>query len=147
MLDLMPYKILENIAHADFAVEVTAGSLSELFHEAAVAIQSLQFDLSRIEPKTEREIKLEGYTGPKELLYDFLTEVIFYKDSEALALGQFEVDLQEQDSKFSLKVKLRGERIDPRKHGLESDVKAITRHRFELKKEKGEWKAVIVVDV
>ncbi len=143
----MPYKILENIAHADLAVEVTAPTLPALFHEAAVAIQSLQFQLAQIEPQVQRTIELKDYSDAKELLYDFLSEIIIYKDSETLALSQFEVNLQEQGGKLNLLARVRGEKIDPKRHTLGSDVKAITRHMFELKRENGGWQAVIVVDV
>jgi len=143
----MPFRILDNVAHADFAIEVTAGNINELFRETAIAIQSLQFDLSRIEPLTKKQLRLENYADLKELLYSFLCEIIYYKDAEALALGSFQVEVQELDGTFSLRAELAGEKIDPSKHILHADIKAITRHLFDLQRRGGKWIATVVVDV
>jgi len=143
----MPFRILDNVAHADFAIEVTAENVKELFQETATAVQSLQFDLSRIKPLTKKEVRLENYTDLKELLYSFLCEIIFYKDADALALGSFEVEVEEVDGKFSLRAELAGEKIDPNKHILHADIKAITRHLLDLQRRKDKWIATVVVDV
>jgi len=145
----MPYKILENIAYADFALEVTAGSLPELFQEAARAIQAVQFEIKEIKPKVSRKVELNNYQDAQELLYDFLSEVIFYKDSESLAFGKFKIDLQipKDGGVYNLRAQLWGEKIDPQKHTLHNDIKAITRYRFKLEEKKDKWRALIIVDV
>ena len=40
-----------------------------------------------------------------------------------------------------------GEKIDMKKHEMLVDVKAVTMHMFEVKKEKNIWKARVVLDV
>lgn len=143
----MAFRILEDVALADVALEIRASTLEELFSESARAVQSVQFDLETIEGSIVKELKLANYSDLKELLYSFLCEVIFYKDAESLAIRDFQVEIQEVNGSFNLVAKLYGERIDPAKHTLLADIKAITRHLFELKKEDTEWKAVVVVDV
>jgi len=42
---------------------------------------------------------------------------------------------------------LRGERIDPDRHGLRADVKAVTLHGFSLVRRGSGWEATVVLDI
>ena len=46
-----------------------------------------------------------------------------------------------------LKAVIEGDTINPQKQRLENDIKAVTMHMFELKKEKGSYRATVVVDI
>ena len=52
-----------------------------------------------------------------------------------------------EGKKNKLKAILEGDRINPEVQHLENDIKAITMHMFEVKKEKDNWKATVVVDI
>jgi len=140
------YIYREDLAIADLAFEVYATTLNELFKYAALAITNgMVKDLNKIEHKVLKTLELEE-ENLEMLLFNFLQEVIFLKDSEQLLFSDFEVEITVYD-KCKLFAKLYGEKINPQKHELLVDVKAVTMHMFELRREKEGWFCRVIVDV
>ena len=142
------YKFLEKVAIADIAYEAYGKNLNEMFENAALAIFELSANIKTIEAKKKLEIKLEN-EKIENLLYDFLSEILFLKDSKYMVFRNVKVKLSEnkKNKKFELKSILEGDTINPQKQKLENDIKAVTMHMFEVKKEKNNWKATVVVDI
>ena len=143
--DKKKYKFLEDVAIADIAFEAYGKDLNEMFESAAIAIFELSADLKTVEAKKKLEVKLEN--GKIEnLLYDFLSEILFLKDSKYMVFKKVKVSITE-GKKYQLKAILEGDTINPQKQKLENDIKAVTMHMFKVEKEKNNWKATIVVDI
>ena len=136
------YKVLEDVAIADIAFEIYGKNLNELFENAALAIFEESADLSKVEDKEKKSIKLKA-DNVEDLLYDFLSEILFLKDKDSFLFKTSNVKIE----KYSLKAELSGEEIDREKHELRNDIKAITLHMFKVEKTKDGYKAVVVVDV
>ena len=82
----MPYKFLDEIATADIAFEATGRDLPELFSDAADATMNVMIDnLDAIEARETRQIELSN-DKLDMLLFDFLQELIYFKDAERLLL-------------------------------------------------------------
>jgi len=143
--DRRKYKFLEDVAIADVAYEAYGKDLNELFENSAMAIFELSANLDTVDAKQKIEFELEN-DKIENLLYDFLSEILFLKDSKYMVFKKSEVKIRE-NKKYSLKAVLEGEGINPQKQQLENDIKAVTMHMFEVKKEKDKWKAVVVVDI
>ncbi len=143
--DKTKYMFLEDVAIADIAFEAYGKDLKELFENAALAIFELSADLKSLDSREKLEFELEN-ERIDNLLYDFLSEILFLKDSKYMIFKEVKVQIKE-NRKYQLKAALKGEGINPGKHRLENDIKAITMHMFEVKKEKGKWKAIVVVDI
>lgn len=146
---LMPkFKFLEDVALADIAYEAYGKDLNELFENSALAIFELSAKIKTIEPKKRLEIKLEK-EKLDSLLYDFLSEILFLKDSKYMVFRNVKVEIKEdkRNGKFRLNAALEGDTINPKKQHLENDIKAVTMHMFELKKVKNGYMARIVVDI
>lgn len=143
----MPYRYIDSIAIADVAFEAEGSTIEELFRacwEAAVNV--MVSDLGTIEGKVKREITLrEG--NIELLLFNFLQEMIFLKDAEQLLLLIDTLNIETEDGKQKLRAETKGERIDPLKHELIVDIKAVTFHHFMVKKSSNGWKATVVLDV
>jgi len=139
------YKFLENIALADIAYEAYGKGLNEVFENSALAIFELSAEVKTINPKKKLEIKLE-HEKLDNLLYDFLSEILFLKDSKYMVFRNVKVSIKE-GKKNQLKATLKGDTINSKKQHLENDIKAITMHMFELNKVKKGYKARIVVDI
>lgn len=139
------YKFLEDVAIADIAYEAYGKDLNELFENAALAIFELSANIETVEAKEKIEFELEN-EKIDNLLYDFLSEILFLKDSKYMVFKKVKVLVQE-NQKYFLKAFLEGDTINPKKQQLENDIKAITMHMFELKKEKEGYKATVVVDI
>lgn len=143
--DKTKYRFLENIAIADIAYEAYGKSLNELFENAATAIFELSANLKTVEAGQKIEFKLEN-EKIDNLLYDFLSEILFLKDSKYMVFKNVKVEIRENKN-FELKAFLEGDSINPKKQQLENDIKAVTMHMFELKKAKEGYKATVVVDI
>lgn len=141
----MPYIFLENVAIADVAFEATGKTLDEMFESAALAVtKTMVKDLGSIDAKVSKEISVES-DSIDMLLFNFLQEIVFYKDSEKLLLGKFSVKVDNQ--RFSLSCVAEGEELDMGKHELLVDVKAVTLHQFEVENSGGEWRAQVILDI
>lgn len=143
----MPYQFLENIAIADIAFKAWGKGPGELFMACADAIINVMVeDLKTIAFLEERWIEVENDTI-EMLLFGFLQEIIFYKDAETLLLRVEEIDINKTDRGYHLKAKAKGEEIDPVKHSLNVDVKAVTLHRFNVQEKSSGWEATVVLDI
>jgi protein archease len=143
----MPYKYLEEIGTADIAFEATGRDLPELFMAAADATMNVMIDnLDEIEPRETRHIQLSN-DKIDMLLFDFLQELIYFKDAEQLLLRVREVSIDEKDGKFFLTAEAAGERLDAARHHQRADVKAVTLHGFSVEKEDDGWKATVLLDI
>ena len=139
------YKFLEDVAIADIAYEAYGKNLNELFENAAFAIFELSANLDTVYAKKKIEFELEN-EKIENLLYDFLSEILFLKDSKYMVFKNVKVSIK-QNKKLHLKAILKGDTINPQKQKLENDIKAVTMHMFEIKKEKYGYKATVVVDI
>ncbi len=141
----MPYRFLEDIATGDAAFEAEGRTLEELFREAAVATFEVMVDTKGVEPRItgEVELKNEAVDG---LLFDWLSELVYLKDAEAVLFSKFNVNIKKNDA-YELKARVSGENINHQKHILRSDVKAITYHMFEVKKTEENWIARVILDI
>ena len=139
------YKFLEDVAIADIAYEAYGKNLNELFENAAFAIFELSADVKTIDAKNKLEVKLEN-EKIDNLLYDFLSEILFLKDSKYMVFKKVKVNIAE-NKKYELKSILEGDAINPEKQQLENDIKAVTMHMFKVERKKNNWKATIVLDI
>ena len=143
----MPYKFLEEIGTADIAFEATGHDLPELFSNAADATMNVMIDnLDAIEPRETRHIELSN-DEIDMLLFDFLQELIYFKDAERLLLRARDVRIEERDERYFLKAEAAGERLDATRHHQRADVKAVTLHNFSVEKADDAWKARVLLDI
>ncbi|MAG47487.1 hypothetical protein CL617_02680 [archaeon] len=139
----MTYKFIEHTA--DVAFEIKDKTLDELFESAALATeQTMIKDLKTIKTTTTKKIKLKA-DDLEELLFNFLQELIFLKDAKLLLFSKFKIKIDQDNN--SLTAELKGEKLNPKKHELLVDVKAITYHKFKLEKVKNSWESFIILDV
>ena len=143
----MPYDYLEDIGTADIAFEATGRDLPELFTAAADATMNVMIDnLEAIEPRETRRIALKN-DAIDMLLFDFLQELIYFKDADRLLLRIREVGVDEKEDAYSLSATAAGEPLDPARHQQRADVKAVTLHDFRVEKTDGRWKASVLLDI
>jgi SHS2 domain-containing protein len=143
----MQYRFLEDVATADIAFEASGQTLEDVFTASAEATLNVMIeDLATVEPREERPISL-AETSLEMLLFNFLQEIIFYKDAEQLLLRIAECRIEESDGEFRVTASGRGERLDPARHEQRVDVKAVTLHQFRLEKRDPGWCAHVILDI
>ena len=143
----MPYHYLEEVGTADIAFEATGRDLPELFSSAADATMNVMIDnLASIEPRQTRWIELSS-DQLDMLLFDFLQELIYFKDAERLLLRVRDARLDARDGGYFLTANAVGEQLDAERHHQRADVKAVTLHNFSVKKQDAGWKAMVLLDI
>lgn len=139
------YRYLDEIAIADAAFEARGDTPAELFRAAAEALTALMADPARLVPRSERRIMLR-HSDLDGLLYDWLSELVTLKDAERLLFSHFDLNVV-LEPEARLEAIVTGEPIDPARHALRGDVKAITLHQFNLEHADAGWRARVVVDL
>jgi SHS2 domain-containing protein len=143
----MPYHYLEEIGTADIAFDATGRDLPELYAAAADAMMNVMIDnLDAIEPRETRQIELSN-DKIEMLLFDFLQELIYFKDAKRLLLRVREAQIVQKDEVYFLRAKVAGERLDDVRHQQRADVKAVTLHGFSVRECDGAWKARVLLDI
>lgn len=140
----MTYTFLDHTA--DILFQAEGKTVEELFAQCALAVEDTQVNIKKVKPKQTVEITGESDSLEK-LLFNFLDDMLFYKDAEQLLFSKFELKITEKKSKYLLQCTAFGEKLDLKKHEPKVDVKAITMHMFEIKKTKNGWWAQVLVDI
>jgi SHS2 domain-containing protein len=143
----MSYEFLEDIAIADIAFRAWGENLEEVFKAAGDATINAMIDnLEAIELKETRTFSLEN-DALDMLLFNFLQEFVYYKDSELLLLRAQQVEIEEKNGEYHLTAVTQGETLDRDRHEERVDVKAVTLHRFQLEKTDDGWTALVILDI
>ena len=141
----MPFKMLEDIAIADIAFEATGKTLEEVFESCADAFSDISANVEKIQPKIKKEIKIEADTI-ENLLYNFLSELIYLKDAEQLLFAKYEAKIK-RTKNYQLVATAYGQNLNVIKSELRDDIKAVTLHMFEVKQTEKGWRAQVILDI
>lgn len=143
----MPYEFLEDTAIADVEFRAWGTDLPAVFASAAEATVNVMVrNPDNIQSRETRQLVLENPMLDM-LLFDFLQEFIYYKDAERLLLKPGNIDITKTDVEYRLRCAAEGELLDPKRHEQGADVKAVTLHRFELKRTDDGWSAYVILDI
>jgi SHS2 domain-containing protein len=145
----MPFQYRGDIAHADIAFDAWGPTLEELFKAAAEATMQVMVE-NLIAVRNRESVDFTLVQNDEEmLLFDFLNELIFYKDARRLILlpAQLKIAKLDDGAGYTLQATLQGEEIEVGRHRVNSDVKAVTMLRFSVAQVAGEWRATVVLDV
>jgi SHS2 domain-containing protein len=142
----MSFSYRDDMLQADAAFEAEAPDLPSLFAECGRAMFGVMADLSGVRPAETRRLDLED-ASLEMLLHRWLSDLVFLKDRDSLLFCAFDVRISAADGPFKLESTCTGEKADPGRHGLGSDVKGVSFYRFSLKFEDSAWKALVVCDL
>ncbi|HZL97570.1 MAG TPA: archease [Terriglobales bacterium] len=141
------YRYLEEIATADVAFEAWGATPEDTFLAAADAtLNTMVEEIGTVASREHREIAVAA-DGLDLLLFELLQELVYYKDAERLLLRVRDLRIEETGDGYRLRAEGWGETIDPDRHGLLADVKAVTLHRLVVERIPDGWRAVVVLDV
>jgi len=141
------YRYLEEIATADVAFEARGATLEETFLAAADAtLNTMVEEIGTVAPRERRVFSLAA-DSLDLLLFELLQELVYHKDAERLLLRVRDLRIEEAGTGYRLHAEAIGETIDPGRHPLLADVKAVTLHRLAVERTPDGWRAVVVLDV
>ncbi len=127
---------------ADIGIIAYGKSLEEMFENAAKAVFNIMCDIERVNPKEKKVVEIQE-EDIDLLLVAWLSTLLAYKDIYNMMFSKFKVKIED---KYRLYGELYGEEAKE-EHVLKTEVKAITYHNLEIKKENDLWIAKFVVDV
>ncbi len=139
------FVFLDDIATADAAIEARGDTLEELFSASAMATFVVMVDTSGVQPEDRKVLHLEN-SEIDGLLFDWIAEIIYLKDSEFMVFSKFDVKIT-KNTNYRLDADIFGEEINQSKHDLKCDVKAITYHLFDVYKKEGKWISRFILDL
>jgi SHS2 domain-containing protein len=128
---------------ADLGYRATAPDLDTLFREMAECLfSSIVEDAATIRPTVSHTLEIAG-TDREYLLFDFLRELLYRFDAERMVYGKFDVRVRDD----GLTATVFGEPLDPSRHSLSREVKAITYHELKVEPTPDGWLAEVIVDI
>jgi len=131
------YEILEH--PADLKIRAYGQNLSELFNNVLLAMTEAMKPRVIEQNFISQKIDLKA-NNLENLLIDFLSEVIYQTDLNNLVYSRAEFD---KINKQELSGKIFGQKIKT----LETEIKAVTWHDLEVKKENNQWRAILIFDL
>lgn len=159
------YEVLPHTA--DLGVRVRGRDAAELFANAAFALSDNLVDLASVEPAVERTVAVEA-DDFEDLLVRWLGEILFVFEQEAFVGREFDVAIETGAPPAAgapeapadapaggfagagarrLHAVARGERVDPARHTVYSEIKAVTYHALVVAQDEAGWRAEVVFDL
>ncbi len=138
----MSYEFFEHTA--DLGLRIRADEIETLFEEAACALFSaIVVDFDRVVRKIDAatfEIEADRLD---ELLRDWLGELLYAFHADRRLFASFEVRIDGS----RLTAVARGEPIDPARHEIDAEIKAVTYHGLMVQRDENGWTAEVILDI
>jgi len=136
----MDYRVFEHTA--DVGIEAYGHTLEEAFENAAKGMFSIITNGSKIDSKEKRVVQLAVDSDEEQLLVDWLSELLYINDVEGLVFGEFKVSIGNE-----LVGEAWGEKYDREKHGYGTEIKAVTYHMLQIKRNKKGFQIRVLFDI
>ncbi|MFA7374805.1 MAG: archease [Methanothrix soehngenii] len=142
---MIPFEYLEHTADVKFRAYGTTPD--QMLSNAAASLFGAMISPGQVKVEESWQVELEA-EDLEDLAYQWLSEIVFLFETESAVFSRFQVALEEiEDGKgWKLRAEIGGERMDPERHSFLAEVKAVTRHKFAIKKNE-RWCIQVVLDV
>lgn len=127
----------------DLGLEVWAGTPRELYEHAAIALMAQIADPGADPPVERVEVTLEG-DDPGDLLVHWLNSVLLESDLRHVVWTTVQVH---RLTPRRIEATLMGPRLDPQRHTLFREVKAVSFHGMQLRLDPGDCRCRLVLDI
>jgi SHS2 domain-containing protein len=136
--------MFEVVEHtADVGLRIEAPDWCTLLSESARALFTLLVpNVASVRGVEELRIELPS-ESPENLLVDWLSELLFVFEARRLVLGKFAVTVDDA----GLHAVARAEKLDPSRHEVGYEIKAITYHRLRVEEREQGWIAEVFLDI
>lgn len=99
-----------------------------------------------LQARVQHEVRVDAEALDLALLR-FLEELVYHKDAHRELLRARTVHVHRDGERWVVDATLEGEAIDPTRHALAGDVKAVTLHRLQVRRIEEGYEATVVLDV
>ncbi len=135
------YEVFEHTA--DLGLRIITPDLNTLFAQAGKGFFSLVIEnIDDVCPLEHLTIKIDG-EDLEYLFFDWLNELLYISETKHLVFSEFIVNVD----KTGLTAQVSGEKLDPSRHMLDHEVKAITYHGLLVAEKENGWLAEVILDI
>jgi SHS2 domain-containing protein len=132
---------------ADIGFYSFGKTLEEAFENSGSAMFNIITDTKKVKVSTIKKIVIES-EDLVLLLYSYLEELLFLHEVDFLLFSRFEIkSINKKDNGYELISVAGGEEINWDIHERKSEVKAVTLHQMEIKKDKGKYILKVILDL
>jgi SHS2 domain-containing protein len=137
-------EIYEPLSHTgDLGMRVYGADLPDLFVHAAWAMFDLMSDATTIRPCQAINVEIEGI-DLEDLMVRWLGELLYRYDTERFLCCAATFPTLEPTR---LTATAQGERLDPSRHPIDTEIKAVTYHQIAVEQIDGRWQARVIFDL
>jgi SHS2 domain-containing protein len=134
----------EPIDHtADVGYRLFAPSLPELFAVGGRALFDAITELDTVQTRVQKSLSVQA-ADREALLVAWLSELNFFCLTEFLLFARFDIQSLTETHVAAI---AHGEKIDPRRHEIKTEVKAVTYHGLYVRATEQGWEAQVIFDV
>jgi SHS2 domain-containing protein len=135
---------VREVAHtADVGFEVEAPTLAGVFERAALGLGRTIADADGIAARARREVAVRA-DDRTALLHDFLHALLLLAQVDGFLFEGVEVTAIDEGC---VRAEVAGEPLDPARHHLHGEVKAVTWHGLAVERRGDAWRARVILDV
>ena len=128
---------------SELAVRVVGNSQADLFANSAFALFDVMTDLEKIEVKERLPLEVEG-ADRDDLMVNWMRELLYLYQGSGYLLKEFQI----REVKDTLvKADVCGEKIDPDRHDMKTEVAAVAYHQSRMEKTGNQWTAQLIFEV
>ncbi len=137
--------IYEPIDHtADAGMWVYGRDRAELFAHAAWALFDMISDADTIRPQQTVKMTIDEALDWEDLLVRWLSELLYRYDTEQFLCASASLVTL---APTQLCAYVKGERFDPARHPIDTEIKAVTYHQITVEPCDAGWRARIIFDL
>ena len=141
---MIKFEILEHTA--DIGIAAYGKTKREVFINVAKGMfEIIAGENKNLKDNFYDKIKLEA-DNLEGLLFAWLSELLYIGETRLVILNKFQI---KELSDYQIKAEIGGIKINPPSVKIEKEIKAVTYHRLEIKKdeESGLWSAQVIFDI
>ena len=127
----------------DIGIRVYGQTYRDLFQNAFKAFFEILIDPKQIKPSQERIIVVEN-EGWERLLVSWLSEFLYLFEADHWLFRTCEIKSVDENRVHAIGW---GEKFDPERHEIKTEIKAVTYHQLSIQNKNGLWETSIIFDI
>ena len=134
---------------ADIQVHAVGDSIEQTIREVVLAMMNVMTSSEYIRSEVTRETTISS-SDLEILIVNYLTEYLYYFDAERLLFSDVTISpiqFNEDTGEYTLSSISFGEKFDPQRHEMKTEIKAITYSFLEVIQKKDKSEIWIVFDL
>jgi SHS2 domain-containing protein len=128
---------------ADVAIAAYGANLKKAFANAALGMFSIMTDIKKVNETAVRDVEVKA-DEMKVLLVSWLNELLFICEVEKILFKRFNIS---ELSETRIVAKCYGEKIDPKRHRIKTEIKAATYHMTQIEEKRDGVRLQVLFDI